>query len=89
DVEIGKYCWIGMGAVILPGVKLGEYTIVAAGAIVTKSFENGYCVVGGNPAKVLKELNPADCQLHRSDFEYHGYLPASKFQDYRKKYLNV
>ena len=37
-VRIGAHSWIGMNAVILPGVQLGEYTIVGAGAVVTKSF---------------------------------------------------
>lgn len=53
DVEIGDYCWIGMNAVILPGVKLGPHTTVGAGSIVTKSFE-GNCVIAGNPAKIIK-----------------------------------
>jgi acetyltransferase-like isoleucine patch superfamily enzyme len=40
---------------ILPGVTLGDYTIVGAGSIVTKSFKDGYCVVAGNPARVIGE----------------------------------
>ncbi len=55
DIEIGNQCWIGMNAVILPGVKLGDKTIVGAGAIVTHSFE-GNCVIAGNPAKLIKIL---------------------------------
>lgn len=55
DVHIGTQCWIGMNAVILPGVKLGANTIVAAGAVVTKSFEQGNCIIAGNPA-VLKKM---------------------------------
>ena len=55
DIEIGKNCWIGANAVILPGVKLGDHTVVAAGAVVSKSFEDGYCVIGGVPAKKLKD----------------------------------
>ena len=42
EVIIGKYCWIGMGVLIMPGVVLGDYTVVAAGAVVTKSFNNGF-----------------------------------------------
>lgn len=57
EIIIGDKCWIGMNAVILPGVKLGPNTIVAAGAVVNKSFEEGYCVIGGNPAKLLKKIN--------------------------------
>lgn len=55
DIIIGDGCWIGMNAVILPGVELGNGTIVGAGAIVTHSFE-GHCIVVGNPARLLKYL---------------------------------
>jgi acetyltransferase-like isoleucine patch superfamily enzyme len=60
-IEIGKFCWMGMGAVILPGVKLADFTIVGAGAIVTKSFPEGYCVIAGNPARIIKYLNKDEC----------------------------
>lgn len=56
-IEIGAYSWIGSHVVILPGVRLGEHTIVAAGAIVTKSFPEGFQVIGGNPAEVIKVLD--------------------------------
>ena len=55
-VEIGEDCWLGTGAVILTGVKLGNHTVVAANAVVTKSFEDGYCVLAGVPARVVKNL---------------------------------
>ena len=55
-IRIGEKCWLGMNSVILPGVTLGNNTIVGAGAVVTKSFENGNCIVAGNPAKVIKYL---------------------------------
>lgn len=60
-IRIGKYCWIGKNANILPEVVLGDFTIVGAGAIVTKSFEEGYCVIAGNPAKKIKELDKQAC----------------------------
>lgn len=60
DVKIGKHCWIGMNAIILPGVELGERTIVGAGAVVTHSFESGNCIIAGNPAKVVKDLIPKE-----------------------------
>ncbi|MEO5991501.1 MAG: acyltransferase, partial [Ferruginibacter sp.] len=55
-IKIGKHCWIGMNAVILPGVELADFTIVGAGAIVTKSFTEGCCVIAGNPASLIKQL---------------------------------
>ncbi len=60
-IVIGRFCWIGMGAVILPGVTLADFTIVGAGAIVNKSFPEGYCVISGNPARIIKYLNKEEC----------------------------
>ena len=66
-VYIGEYCWLGSGCVVLSGVKLGDHTIVAAGDVVTKSFEDGHCVVGGNPAKVIKSgESTRQCNFTRS-----------------------
>lgn len=56
NVVLGKYCWIGMNAIILPGVELGDHTVVGAGAVVTKSFPEGYCVLVGNPARKIKNI---------------------------------
>lgn len=54
-VIIGNKCWLGTNCVILPGVKLGDNVIVAAGSIVTKSFQSNV-IIAGNPAKVIKSL---------------------------------
>jgi acetyltransferase-like isoleucine patch superfamily enzyme len=54
-VRIADNVWIGMGAVVLKGVEIGENSIVAAGAIVTKSVPPNV-VVAGNPATVVKHL---------------------------------
>lgn len=89
NVEIGKYCWIGMNSVILPGTTLGDFTIVAAGSVVTKSFPDGYCVIGGNPARLIKQLEKDKCTPFKNKYEYFGYIESSKFQKYRSKYLNV
>lgn len=56
EIVIGDHCWVGMNAVLLPGVILGERTIVGAGSVVTKPFPNGNCVVAGNPAKIIRLL---------------------------------
>lgn len=57
-VRLGDNCWLGTGAVILPGVQLGNHVIVAAGAVVTKSFLEDDILIGGVPARVIKKLEP-------------------------------
>lgn len=56
DVILGEECWIGMNSVILPGVKLGDKTIVGAGSVVNKSFEEGHCLIAGSPARKIKDI---------------------------------
>jgi acetyltransferase-like isoleucine patch superfamily enzyme len=51
-------CWIGAGAIILPGVVIGTNTVIGAGAVVTKSIPP-FSVAVGNPAKVIKSLKEA------------------------------
>ena len=57
SIFIGDNCWIGMNAVILPGVVLGNNTVVAAGAVVTKSVPQGHCTVAGVPARIISTRN--------------------------------
>ena len=52
-IIIGDRCFIGVKSILLPGVTLGERTIVGAGSVVTKSFPQGNIVIAGNPAKVI------------------------------------
>lgn len=54
-VIIGKDCWIGANSIILPGVTIGEFSVVAAGSVVTKDVPSG-TMVAGNPAVVKKYL---------------------------------
>ncbi|MHB1295973.1 MAG: acyltransferase [Anaerolineae bacterium] len=55
-VRIGRDCWIGANAVVLPGVTLGDGVVVGAGAVVTKSFPDRV-IIGGVPARILRHLN--------------------------------
>jgi UDP-3-O-[3-hydroxymyristoyl] glucosamine N-acyltransferase len=56
DIIIGKNCWIGANSIILSGVQLGDRTVVAAGSVVTKSFEHGSVLIGGVPASIMKRI---------------------------------
>ena len=55
-VEIGENCWIGERVIILPGVTIGEWSVVAAGSVVTKSV-SPYTIVAGNPARPIRQYN--------------------------------
>lgn len=57
-VRIERRAWIGFGAVILKGVSIGEGAVVGAGAVVTRDVAP-YTVVAGNPARVVRQLNPS------------------------------
>jgi lipopolysaccharide O-acetyltransferase len=56
DVVIKDGAWIGQNVCILPGVTIGEKSIIGAGSIVTKSIPD-YCIAAGNPAKVIKKYD--------------------------------
>lgn len=88
-IVIGDYSWIGMNSVVTAGVTLGPRTIVAAGAVVTKSFPDGYCVLAGVPAKVVKYLDKEKFVPWHYEQEYYGYIPKDKFESVRKKYIDI
>lgn len=56
-IRIGRDCWIGSKVTVLDGVQLGDGCVVAAGAVVTRSFPP-FSVIGGVPARLLKTRNP-------------------------------
>ena len=56
---VGKNCYIGFGAVILPGVTVGDNCIVGAGSVVTRDVPPN-SVAAGNPARVLRERDPEE-----------------------------
>ncbi|MEU0303507.1 DapH/DapD/GlmU-related protein [Streptomyces sp. NPDC006175] len=58
-VEIGPGCWIGTGAVILPGARLGRNVVVAAGAVVRGEVPD-HAVVAGAPARVVRSWDPEE-----------------------------
>ena len=53
-IRIGRDCWLGFGCIIMPGVVLGDRTIVGANAVVTRSFPEGHQMIAGAPARVMK-----------------------------------
>ena len=57
--KIGRNCWIGAGAIIVPGVTIGDNTVIGAGSVVTKDIPSNVVAVG-NPCRVLREINEHD-----------------------------
>lgn len=88
-IVIGDYSWIGMNSVITAGVTLGTRTIVAAGAVVTKSFPEGFVVLAGVPAKPVKYLDKEKFTPWHYKYEYYGYIPKNEFEKKRKKYIDL
>ena len=58
-VTVKKNAWLGMNVTVCPGVTIGEYAVVAAGAVVTKDVPD-YAIAGGVPAKVIRYLDPSE-----------------------------
>ena len=58
-VHIGRNCWIGAGAIIMPGVSIGDDSVIGAGSVVTKDIPEGVVAVG-NPCRVMREINEQD-----------------------------
>lgn len=62
-VRIGKNCWIGAGAVIVPGITIGDNVVVGAGSVVTKDLPSNVVAVG-NPCRVLREISEHDKEYY-------------------------
>ena len=65
-VHIGKNCWIGAGALIMPGVTIGDNTVIGAGSVVTKDIPSGVVAVG-NPCRVMREITERDREVYFKD----------------------
>ena len=65
-VHIGKNCWIGAGAIIVPGVTIGDNTVIGAGSVVTKDIPANVVAVG-NPCRVLREISEHDREFYFKD----------------------
>ena len=62
-VRIGKNCWIGAGALILPGVTNGDNVVIGAGGVVTKDIPSDVVAVG-NPCRVLRPVGARDREYY-------------------------
>lgn len=62
-VKIGKNCWLGAGVIVLPGVTIGDNTVIGAGSVVTKDIPSGV-VAYGNPCRALRKINEKDEEFY-------------------------
>ena len=67
-VHIGKNCWLGAGVIVLPGVTIGDNTVVGAGSVVTKDLPANVVAVG-NPCRVLRPITEEDNQYYRKNIK--------------------
>lgn len=62
-VHIGRNCWIGAGVIIVPGVTVGDNTVIGAGSVVTRDIPDNVVAVG-NPCRVLREIGERDKEYY-------------------------
>ena len=65
-IHIGKNCWLGAGVIVLPGVTIGDNTVIGAGSVVTKDIPANV-VAFGNPCRVVREINERDREYYYRD----------------------
>ncbi|WP_404815147.1 sugar O-acetyltransferase [Ructibacterium gallinarum] len=65
-VHIGKNCWLGAGVIVLPGITIGDNTVVGAGSVVTKDLPANTVAVG-NPCRVLRPITEHDREYYFKD----------------------
>ncbi|MBQ6897956.1 MAG: sugar O-acetyltransferase, partial [Clostridia bacterium] len=62
-VHIGKNCWLGAGVLVMPGVTIGDNSVIGAGSVVTKDIPANVVAVG-NPCRVLREIGEHDKEFY-------------------------
>lgn len=67
-VHIGNNVWIGAGVTILPGVKIGDNTVIGAGSVVTKDIPANVVAIG-SPCKVFRDINENDMKYYNKNME--------------------
>lgn len=67
-VHIGKNCWLGAGVIVLPGITIGDNSVIGAGSVVTKDIPENVVAVG-NPCRVLREIGEKDRKYYFKDLQ--------------------
>lgn len=80
EIHVGEDCWIGGGAIILPGVSIGRGSTVGAGSVVTKDVP-AFHVVAGNPARMIRKIETNMAQEGWQEAEASLALPSSNLTE--------
>ena len=67
-IHIGKNCWLGAGVIVLPGVTIGDHSVIGAGSIVTRDIPANTVAVG-NPCRVMREISERDKEYYFRDMK--------------------
>lgn len=67
-IRIGRNCWLGAGVIVLPGITIGDNTVIGAGAVVTKDLPANVVAVG-NPCHIMRKINAHDHQYYHQERE--------------------
>ena len=86
-IKVGKNCFIGCRSVILPGVTIGDNTIIGAGSIVNKDIPSN-SVAAGVPCKVICTLDEY-MEKHENDFLYMVSLKPDEKREYLEQHFNI
>ena len=65
-VHVGKNCWLGAGVIVMPGVSIGDGSVIGAGSVVTKDIPAGV-VAYGNPCRVVRQISERDREYYFKD----------------------
>ena len=80
-IKIGNTCWIGANVIVLPGITIGDHSVIGAGSVVTKDIPANV-VAAGNPCRVLRQIDERDetyyFKGHRFDEQPERTEPAPK-----------
>ena len=75
EIHIGKNCWLGAGVIVVPGISIGDNSVIGAGSVVTRDIPDNVLAVG-NPCRVLREISEHDREFfyknERIDWEELG-----------------
>lgn len=75
EIHIGRNCWLGAGVIVVPGISIGDNSVIGAGSVVTRDIPDNVLAVG-NPCKVLREISEHDREFfyknERIDWEEIG-----------------